>query len=329
MKILVRTSEKEIIVLELEDSSTAADVLTKISQAHAVEGISPEQQRLVYWKPSSLLGRQLEDSSILSDYLHSRISLHLELQVVGTNTGGRQIFVETATGKKITLAVEGNNTIAYLKHKIQCGLEIPGPAVEQHLKYHGRHLDHWRTLDYYNIQHGAKLEVSRAQVREIFFKTLTGKTIDLEVKASDTIREVKAKIQDKDGIPPGRQILVYRNQQLDDFCTVGYYGLNGESALHLLLRHGMWVAVGTSSGHVIALEARCSDTVQSLKAQIEKEEGIPPDQQCLFLPDGMDYTVLSPHDQLRRHNIRDGSTLYLTGMAMCKDTGSTTCHGPN
>lgn len=301
MKINVKTLAGNTITLDVKRTDTIEKIKEKI---HDMLSVPPDKQKLCYKV------NVLEDRKTLADY---NIQNECTINAIFILKPGIQIFINTFTGKTFPLDVEPSDPINKLKAIIQDKEYIK--IDQQELILDGVVLDGDKTLKDYNIHKEDTIEV-KPIIKEdiqIFAKTLSGKANSINVKLKDTLDTLKAKIQEKMGVPPEQQSLLLNGKNLEGNNTLEEYKIQNQSSIYVTLipKTGMQVLVKTATGQKLTIEVEPTDTIEKLKAKIQKKNGIQTKEQELKYKD----ITLEDGFTLSDYDIPKESTINLSSNA--------------
>ncbi|XP_077251977.1 polyubiquitin-like [Tasmannia lanceolata] len=341
MQIFIKMPTGESIVLDVKRWYAVQDIKAMID-------VPSNQQRLVH------SGKELEDHRTLLEYNIKRepgfiFFLGSRRETVRA-MGRRRIqrpcrrnstaSIESQNGlesqeqemriffnvkKTISFSVKSSDTIHYVKAKFR---EKEGilENIQAELLLDGNKLQDSQTVADYDIQKDSILNMDIVGM-QIFAKiSSTGKKVTLEVMSGDTVQNVKAKIQEKEGIPSEQQTLIYAGRSLEDSQTLGAYNIPIEATLNIAIRprEEMQIFIKMPTGESIALDVKAWYTVRVIKDMIESMVGVLSNKHRLVYSGKQ----LEDHRTLLEYNIQRKATLSMKSTTMQifvkKLTGKTT-----
>lgn len=228
------------------------------------------------------------------------------------------LYVHTVKGKTNPFCVESSHSILSVKRAIQ---EQTGVQVHlQKLLFNGRHLeDNQATLLSYGVQNWAKIILvpqadpeAEGGCSDVVIKTLSGKSIVVQAKLSNTVEEVCSKIEKKEGMASEQQQLIYGGKVLDRDMTLDRYNIQHGSSLHVVCALAqrkvffrMLASPGGRKVSVIPLAVLLSDSVENLSKKLAEKFGLPADRLELLFKG----VHLEKEKSLSFYSVASGSTI--------------------
>ena len=234
--------------------------------------------------------------------------LRLDVQTRGQNDELlMQIFVQTPSGKSITIAVDGSDSVSSVKREIEAG--GGAPVYRQSLVYNGREMRNEQRLQNYHVLQGSTLHLylrlsSAGEIR-LRVRQPLGEVVSFTVGEEERVKDVKAALEARLGVPLEQQQLSFRGQQLENQVTLSECGI--QDGCELGLRVVVPITVKTLTGQAFPLEVATNESVPEVKNNISKLTKISPECQRLICAG----KLINDNSSLDNYEIESGADLYV------------------
>uniref|UniRef100_A0A0D9XKJ6 Ubiquitin-like domain-containing protein n=1 Tax=Leersia perrieri TaxID=77586 RepID=A0A0D9XKJ6_9ORYZ len=224
----------------------------------------------------------------------------------------QRLKIHVKVMKTFTLNVNCTDTVDQIKSKLSVIEGIGGS--KQEMFFDGMHLKNEDKLADYNIMPNSCVDLYVTDGVQIYVKIPSvGKTIKLNVRKSSTVADIKAEIEQREGIVMNEQILMYAGQQLEDNHMLSRCDLRNDQTLHVLVcpTNRLHVFINVRGEKIICLEAKGWYTVADVKLMIETLEGLPACSQILTRMQSGLGVALTDGQMLQDQNVKNNDTLFL------------------
>ena len=287
LEVTILTEGRRPVTLEVNATDSILELKREIQD---VTGVPLKKQCL------SFAGIELENERTVFAYnIQNKSSINLVVKI-------KVYLVTPLSQEKMTLVLKPKDNIGSIKDKIYAQTKIP--SHRQVLKFNDEELDDVHTLKYYNIESKSKLFLYEAI--KIFVEMLNGTVVTLKLCKSNTIEDVKVRLNLREDIPWDMQRLSFRGKPLRDSDSLSDLNIQNESILRYLVM--IRIHVKMPNGYEISADVNLDDKIRNVRDRIQSKGGIPPNQHCFLM---YNEEKLVNTCTLRHYKLRNGSILSL------------------
>ena len=300
MKIFIKSLNGKTTIFEIKPNETIDNIKHMIQD---YEGIPADQQRLIF------AGKLIENGHSITEYnIHNESTIHLNLELRGGRHGNFKCIYIKTNNRLIIVDATSEDKILSLKKQVYFQLDIP--VYDQCLTYNGQTLKNDLCLVDYNISDYSMVFLNVKPI-QIFVKVPTGNIVNLNVSLSDTIKNIKALIQEKEQIPVNQQKILFNGNVLNDECTIDNYNIRNNNTLDLVVddkQPEIQIFVKSFNGKTYTIDVDVNEKIKSVIMKIEQKMSI------IFTDDlYLRYVnkILKNDRTVDEYKIQNHSTIYI------------------